>query len=150
MARRSTSGVKMTPDQEAKRLLESLMQQMAQLKSAVKAQQIARLIIVACRLGDEENVLVCCMDGVRSTSRGSYQAGARGSHIDSSEPLLSSARRKSSRSVLPLRPPKVKTYGPTAATACRHLLSGKSWLGILYQFGKPFEQALFPLLTTQA
>lgn len=50
-----------------------------------------------------------------------HQAGALGSQMDSSEPLLSSARRKSSRRVLPLRPPKVKTYGPTAATACRHL-----------------------------
>lgn len=40
--------------------------------------------------------------------------------MDSSVPLLSSASRKSSSSVLPRRPPKMNTYGPTAATACRH------------------------------
>jgi hypothetical protein len=47
-----------------------------------------------------------------------HQVVDRGSQTDNSVPEESSASRKSSRSVLPRSPPKMKTYGPTAATAC--------------------------------
>ncbi len=58
-------------------------------------------------------------ESLRASLAAAYQAGERGSQMDSSVPLLSSASRKSSSRVLPRRPPKMKTYGPTAATACR-------------------------------
>ena len=54
---------------------------------------------------------------------GPHQVCERGSQTErSAEPVLSSARRKSSRSALPRKPPYVNMYGPTAATACRHRL----------------------------